>query len=112
MVTQGGRAVMPFGVMGGHYQPVGQAWFLGNHFDYGLDIQEALDLPRVFPYAGEVQVERGVPQDVADQLARMGHDIASVARPHGGGQAIWVDYARGVLVGGSDPRKDGMALGY
>ena len=112
MVTQAGRAVMPFGVMGGHFQPMGQAWFLGNHFDYGLDIQQALDLPRVFPHAGVVQLERGIPQDVADRLARMGHEVAMVERPHGGGQAIWADHARGVLVGGSDPRKDGMALGY
>ena len=112
MVTQGGRAVMPFGVMGGHFQPVGQTWFLHNHFVHGLDIQEALDLPRVFPFAGEVQLERGVPQGVADQLARMGHTVAAAVRPHGGGQAIWMDHARGVLVGGSDPRKDGMALGY
>ena len=42
----------------------------------------------------------------------MGHVILPVERPHGGGQAIWIDRDRGCLVGGSDPRKDGMALGY
>ena len=112
MVTQGGRAVMPFGVMGGHFQPMGQSLFLGNMFEYGLDIQQALDLPRVFPYQGRVEIERGVPAAVADQLARLGHDITAAERPHGGGQAIWIDHERGCLVGGSDPRKDGMALGY
>ncbi len=62
MLVEGGQAVMPFGVMGGHFQPVGQAWFLTNHLDYGLDLQEALDLPRLFPRAGEVQCERGIPR--------------------------------------------------
>ncbi len=49
MVTQNGEAVMPFGVMGGHYQPMGHSWFLTNFLEYGLDIQEAIDLPRIFP---------------------------------------------------------------
>ena len=112
MLTKDGEAVMPFGVMGGHFQPMGQTLFLTNLLEYGLDIQQALDLPRVFPYAGKVEVERGVPQAALDRLARLGHVIAPVERPHGGGQAIWIDRARGTLVGGSDPRKDGMALGY
>ena len=47
-----------------------------------------------------------------EALARMGHVTTPIDRPHGGGQAIWIDRARGTLVGGSDPRKDGMALGY
>ena len=112
MVTKAGRVVMPFGVMGGHFQPMGQTWFLANMLEYGLDIQQALDLPRVFPYQGRVEVERGVPEAAIRALAAMGHDIVTADRPHGGGQAIWIDHARGVLVGGSEPRKDGMALGY
>jgi len=112
MVTMGGEAVMPFGVMGGHFQPMGHSLFLTNMLQYGLDIQQALDLPRVFPFAGKVQIERGIPGEVADRLARMGHAVERVADPHGGGQAIWIDRARGALIGGSDPRKDGMALGY
>jgi len=85
---------------------------LTNLFEYGLDIQQALDLPRLFPYQGKVEVERGIPPATLDALARMGHVIAPVERPHGGGQAIWIDHARGCLIGGSDPRKDGMTLGY
>ena len=112
MVTKAGRVVMPYGVMGGHFQPMGQTWFLSNMMDYRLDIQQALDLARVFPYQGKVEVERGVPDAAVRALAAMGHDIAAADRPHGGGQAIWIDHARGVLVGGSEPRKDGMALGY
>ena len=112
MVTRDSEAVLSYGVMGGHFQPMGQTLFLTNHIDYGLDIQEALDLPRVMAYGGKVEVERGVPLSVIDQLARMGHVIERIERPHGGGQAIRIDRARGVLIGGSDPRKDGLALGY
>jgi gamma-glutamyltranspeptidase/glutathione hydrolase len=112
MVMQDGAAVMPFGVMGGHFQPMGQSWFLANMIDHGLDIQAALDLPRIFAYRGIVDLERGVPAETADQLARMGHTVRTAEMPHGGGQAIWIDRARGCLIGGSDPRKDGLALGY
>ncbi len=112
MLTKDGEAVMPFGVMGGHFQPMGQTLFLSNLLEYGMDIQQALDLPRVFPYGGKLEVERGVPEAVVAQLARMGHETVPIVRPHGGGQAIWIDRARGTLVGGSDPRKDGLALGY
>jgi gamma-glutamyltranspeptidase/glutathione hydrolase len=112
MVMQNGEAVMPFGVMGGHYQPMGHSWFLTNMLEYGLDIQAAIDLPRLLPLRGKLQVERGIPTDVVDRLTRMGHDPELVERPHGGGQAIWIDRARGCLVAGSEPRKDGLALGY
>lgn len=112
MVTRDGEAVMPYGVMGGHYQPMGQTSFLTNHFDYGLDLQESIDLCRLFPYQGKVQVERSVPAALCDGLTRLGHVIEQVERPHGGGQAIWIDRARGLLVGASDARKDGCALGY
>ncbi len=112
MLTRDGEAVMPFGVMGGHFQPMGQSLFLTNHIDYGLDVQEALDLPRVLALGGKVEAERGVPQSVLDRLARLGHQVVGIDLPHGGGQAIRIDRARGVLIGGSDPRKDGVALGY
>lgn len=112
MLTLDGEAIMPFGVMGGHYQPMGHSWFLTNLLDYGLDIQEAIDLPRLMPFKGKLQVERGIPKSTTDKLAGLGHDIEVIDKPHGGGQAIWIDRARGVLCGGSDPRKDGLALGY
>jgi len=112
MVMKDGQAVMPFGVMGGHYQPMGHSWFLSNFLEYGLDIQQAIDLPRLLPLRGKLQIERGIPADVVDRLARMGHEPELIERPHGGGQAIWIDRDRGCLVAGSEPRKDGLALGY
>ncbi len=112
MLMQGGSAVMPYGVMGGHFQPMGQTLFLTNLIDHGLDLQEALDHPRVMPISDVVQVERGIPPDLRDRLSRLGHRIEAAERALGGGQAIWIDHARGCLTGASDPRKDGLALGY
>jgi gamma-glutamyltranspeptidase/glutathione hydrolase len=112
MLMKDGKPQMPFGVMGGHYQPVGQSWFLTNFLEYGLDIQESLDLWRVFPTKGKLQVERSVPESMVKALAAMGHQPEETERPHGGGQAIWIDYERGCLMGASEPRKDGLALGY
>ncbi len=112
MLMKEGQAVMPFGVMGGQFQPMGNTLVLANLLDYGLDVQQAIDLARVFPSGGALEVERGVPLDVVDQLARLGHCPVTPAEPLGGAQAIWIDRARGCLIAGSDPRKDGLALGY
>jgi gamma-glutamyltranspeptidase/glutathione hydrolase len=114
MVVKDGEAVMPYGVMGGHFQPMGQTLFLSNHFEFGLDLQEAIDCPRLFPNpeTGVVELERGIPQASVEALERLGHRCEAIAKPHGGGQAILIDRERGVLVAGSDPRKDGCALGF
>ncbi len=112
MAVKKGRAVMPFGVMGGHYQPVGQTHFLTNVIDYGMSVQEALDFPRAFAFGDTFQVERGVPEAVRDGLTQRGHTLEEADFPLGGGQAIAIDWDRGVLTGGSDPRKDGCAMGY
>jgi len=109
---RGKEAIMPFGVMGGRFQPMGQSLFLTNHFEFGLDVQEAIDFPRLMPQDGKVQIERGIPGSVVDRLNRMGHACELVDKPHGGGQAILIDREKGCLVGGSEPRKDGLALGY
>jgi gamma-glutamyltranspeptidase/glutathione hydrolase len=112
LVTKAGRAVMPFGVMGGQYQPVGQTHVLTNMLDYGCDVQEAIDMPRGLHYEGVYQLEDGVPADIVEGLRKIGHKTTSVVPPLGGGQAIWIDWDKGTLTGGSDPRKDGCALGY
>ena len=105
--------MMPFGVMGGQYQAAGHAHFLTNFIDFKMDIQESIDLGRVFPLPnGQVEAEAGIPQDVIRDLRKKGHDICASGQPIGGGQAIWIDWDQGVLIGGSDPRKDGCALGY
>jgi gamma-glutamyltranspeptidase / glutathione hydrolase len=112
LVTKAGRAVMPFGVMGGQYQPVGQTHVLTNILDYGCDVQEAIDMPRGLHYEGFYQLEDGVPAAIVEGLKKLGHQTTSVVAPLGGGQAIWIDWDKGTLTGGSDPRKDGCALGY
>ena len=101
-----------FGVMGGDYQPVGHSRVMVNMLDYGMDPQEALDAPRVMAYPGPLQVETGVSAVAIEGLRAKGHEPTPAASPLGGGQVITVDHERGVLIGGSDPRKDGMALGY
>jgi gamma-glutamyltranspeptidase/glutathione hydrolase len=98
--------------MGAHYQPMGHAQLITNLIDYGMDVQSAIDAPRFF-FAGETTVvERGVAAASLEGLRERGHDLAIAASPWGGGQAIKIDWRRGLLIGGSDPRKDGCALGY
>jgi gamma-glutamyltranspeptidase/glutathione hydrolase len=112
MLAKDGEVVMPFGVMGGHFQPFGHTHIVTNIIDFGLDVQRAIETPRIFHFDGELSAESGVPDETLGALAAMGHKVGRSPVPHGGGQAIWIDRARGVLAGGSDPRKDGMALGY
>ncbi|MSP80536.1 MAG: gamma-glutamyltransferase [Rhodospirillales bacterium] len=113
MATRDRRCVMPFGVMGGQYQAMGHAWFLANLLDYGLDLQESMDLARLFPtLEGPVEVESGIPAPTVEALKRLGHSPVRSERPIGGSQAIWIDWQSGGLTGASDPRKDGLALGY
>ena len=112
MVTKAGHAVMPFGVMGGDYQPFGHAHLISNLFDFGMDPQEALDSARVFYENGTVSAERGIPAEAIAGLKELGHNVTSAEEPFGGGQAIWIDRERGTLSGASDPRKDGCAIGF
>ena len=109
-----GRVDMSFGVMGGQYQAAGHAYVLSNLADYGMDLQESLDAPRVFadPISGFLRVERGVSASTRQALADLGHAIEVPNEPIGGAQAILMDHARGMLIGASDPRKDGLALGW
>jgi gamma-glutamyltranspeptidase/glutathione hydrolase len=112
LVLKDGRPFLSYGVMGGDYQPFGHTHVLTGLIDFALDPQEALDQPRVFYSLGDTQVERGVPADVVEALRRFGHRVVPAPEPLGGGQMIKLEWSEGVLIGGSDPRMDGCALGY
>lgn len=107
-----GRPRMVFGVMGGQYQAAGVARLVSNIRDYGLSLQDAIDAPRSFPYPSTLQIESGVDDGVLAALAGRGHDVERVLKPTGGAQAIMIAPQSGVRSSGSDPRKDGMALGF
>lgn len=111
MIREKGIVTTSFGVMGGGYQPCGHARFVSNRVDFGMDVQTAIDGARSFASGKGMQVERGYSDTVRAGLAAMGHDVSIPEKPLGGAQAIYIG-ADGVLIGGSDPRKDGAALGY
>lgn len=111
MLRKNGRVMMPFGVMGGAYQPNGHARFVTNLLDYGMHPQEAIDGPRCFAGVEGFEIETGYAPTVRATLAAMGHRVVDADGPIGGAQAILIDES-GVLQGASDPRKDGCALGY
>ncbi|OIQ28451.1 MAG: gamma-glutamyltransferase [Alphaproteobacteria bacterium MedPE-SWcel] len=111
MLADGGGVTMPFGVMGGAYQPNGHARFVSNLQDFGMDPQQAMDAPRSFSDAGHFKLERGYRDSVRRALSDMGHKVETPTTAIGGSQAIRI-HDSGVLEGASDPRKDGCALGY
>lgn len=114
IVAKEGKTAMSFGVMGGEYQAFGHMQFLTGMFDYGLDIQQAQDRPRFFPdpFKDQVELETTIPQSIFDALKAKGHNVTYAKKPIGGSQAIWIDPETDMLIGGSDPRKDGMAAGF
>jgi gamma-glutamyltranspeptidase/glutathione hydrolase len=112
LATKNDKPWLSFGVMGGMLQPAGHAFVLTNRVDYGMDAQEAVDFPRIFFEGDAVQVESSVPRETADKLSAMGHKTSVRPDPWGGAQIVEIDHANGVLIGASDPRKDGAALGY
>jgi gamma-glutamyltranspeptidase/glutathione hydrolase len=119
MVFRDGRLLMSYGVMGGDIQPQGHAQVMVNLLDRGLNLQQAIDAPRVRYISGrDVMMEDGLTLSVINALIARGHQRA-LPPPGilhralmGGGQAIMIDPATGALLGASDVRKDGMALGY
>ena len=92
-----GRCDLAFGVMGADYQPMGHAHVVSNLLDYGMDLQAAIDLPRVFYEGEETVVERGIPAETIAGLRARGHTVRVRERPWGGGQAIAIDWQRQIV---------------
>jgi gamma-glutamyltranspeptidase / glutathione hydrolase len=103
---------LSFGVMGGDHQAQGHAQVLANLIDFGMNIQEAGEAARINHGGGGLQVESAIPAAAREGLVRRGHTVVAAIGAFGGFQGILIDPRTGVLMGGSDPRKDGLAIGY
>ncbi|MCC9076824.1 gamma-glutamyltransferase family protein [Litorilinea aerophila] len=127
LTTRGGELHACLGVMGGFMQPQGHLQMLVNLVDLGMWPQRALDVPRwqlagpsgglgAQESGGLVAMEEGWSFATLAELARRGHRLVPVdgfgRTGFGGGQIILRDPETGVLIGGSDPRKDGCAVGW
>jgi gamma-glutamyltranspeptidase/glutathione hydrolase len=119
MVLKDGKLLMSYGVMGGDIQAQGHSQVLINLVDRGMNLQQAIDAPRIRYISGKgVMLEDTLPPSVISELVQRGHE--RVLPPEGikhralmgGGQAIMIDPDTGALSGASDPRKDGLAIGY
>jgi gamma-glutamyltranspeptidase/glutathione hydrolase len=123
-VTKDGKPHMSFGVMGGAMQPQGHVQILVNMIDFGMNLQEAGDAPRirhggssqptgeVMLDGGNVWLESGYDASVVKRLRAMGHAVEQRAGGFGGYQAILFDRARKLYAGASESRKDGHAAGF
>jgi gamma-glutamyltranspeptidase/glutathione hydrolase len=119
MATRDNEMWLSFGVMGGFQQPQGHMQVVVNMVDFKLDPQKALDALRFrvdVQGSGVVMLEEDVPDEVVKELKRRGHKVQLVAGYErsgmGGGQVIARDPETGVLTAGSEPRKDGAAVGW
>jgi gamma-glutamyltranspeptidase/glutathione hydrolase len=111
MVLKGGRPWLSFGVMGGDMQPQGHAQVLANLIDFGMNVQDAGEAPRFRHMPGGVALESAVAADARAGLKARGHVVVERRGAFGGFQGVMIDPATGVLMAGSDPRKDGLAIG-
>ena len=113
MVMKDGRPWLSFGVMGGDMQPQGHVQVLLNLIDFGMNVQEAGEAPR-YRLAGRERRarDRHRRRDARRRSRSCGHKVTSGVGMWGGFQGILIDPRTGVLMGGSDPRKDGLAIGF
>lgn len=124
-VTKDGEPFMAFGVMGGDFQPMGHTQIIMNMIDFGMNLQEAGDAPRIShsggsaPTGGDrgqgyISLEAGLMQDyqMVRKLMDKGHIVRYARGIYGGYQAIMWDPANKVYYGASESRKDGQAAGY
>jgi gamma-glutamyltranspeptidase / glutathione hydrolase len=111
-VTKGGQPWMAFGLMGGAMQPQGHTQMLLNMLVFGMDAQTAIDAARFRHESGmTVAVESAVPEDVRQALGALGHEIVERSSDFFGGAQAIIRLTEG-WAAGSDPRKDGMAVGH
>ncbi len=123
-VTRDGKPLMSFGVMGGSMQPQGHVQILVNMIDFGMNLQEAGDAPRIrhggssqptgeeMKDGGTIYLETGIDYEVIRDLMYRGHNVQFSMGGFGGYQAILYDEEKGVYFGASESRKDGQAAGY
>lgn len=125
-ITKDGAPWISFGLMGGDMQPQGHAQIVMNLVDFGMNLQEAGDAPRIqhegstppdgqaepMTDGGWVDLESGFPYETVRGLMHKGHDVRYASGPYGGYQAIARDPRTGVYAGASESRKDGQAAGY
>lgn len=123
-ITKEGKPWVSFGLMGGATQPQGHAQIVINLIDFGMNLQEAGDAPRilhngssqptgsVMTDGGVLQLESGIDYEVIRELVKMGHKISWNVGSYGGYQAIMWDELNKVYYGASESRKDGQAAGY
>ena len=116
LALRDGRLWMSFGVMGGFVQPQGHVQVVCNTVDFGMNPQQALDAPRyVWVDGATVDLEDGIGDEVRSALVALGHQLMAkndINRYYGGGQIVAIDEDSGALLGGTEPRKDGAAIGY
>ncbi len=111
-VMKDGKPFMPFGVMGGDNQAQAHVQIIVNIVDFGMNVQEAGDAARVRHGIEGFAAERGIGEAVRAALRQRGHVTIDGRGAMGGYQAVMIDPVTGVLMGGSDMRKDGLAIGW
>ncbi len=112
MVMKNGKPYFSFGVMGGDNQPQAHVQVFLNLVEFGMNVQEAGEAPRFRHTGGQLGLESGIGPQVRRSLTLLGHKVVVMNDSYGGFQGILVDPVTGVLMGGSDPRKDGCAMGW
>jgi len=112
MVMKDGKPWLSYGVMGGDMQPQGHVQALLNLVEFGMNVQEAGEAARFRDSAAGLALESGISADARAGLAARGHRVIDSVGVFGGFQGILIDPKTGVLMGGSDPRKDGLAIGF
>jgi gamma-glutamyltranspeptidase/glutathione hydrolase len=112
MVLKDGRPWFSFGVMGGDMQPQGHVQVLLNMIEFGMNVQEAGEAPRFRHSSAGLALESAISPEARFGLDLRGHRLITTIGSFGGYQGILIDPKTGVMMGGSDPRKDGLAIGW